>query len=56
MLGAKYVAILGLLVVGVVLVIQMTQGEVNALHWVGLIAVIIGLIAVALDIQKTRQE
>ena len=56
MLGAKYVAILGLLVVGVVLVVQMAQGEMNALHWVGLIAVVIGLIAVALDIQKTRQE
>ncbi len=33
-MGRLYVAILGLLVVGVILVIQMAQGEANALHWV----------------------
>jgi len=56
MLGSKYVAILALLVVGVILVIQMAQGEANALHWFGLGAIVIGLVAVAFDIQKARQE
>lgn len=56
MLGSKYIAILALLVVGVILVVQMAQGEANALHWFGLGAIVIGLVAVAFDIQKARQE
>jgi len=56
MLGAKYIAVLALLGVGVILVVQMSQGEANALHWFGLGAIVIGLIAVAFDIQKARQE
>jgi hypothetical protein len=56
MLGSKYVAILALLVVGVILVVQMAQGEANTLHWFGLGAIVIGLVAVAFDIQKARQE
>jgi hypothetical protein len=56
MLGSKYIAILALLGVGVILVVQMAQGEANALHWFGLGAIVIGLVAVAFDIQKTRQE
>lgn len=56
MLGRKYIALLGLLVVGVILVIQMAQGEANAWHWVGIGAVVVGLVAVAIDIQKVRQE
>jgi hypothetical protein len=55
MLGAKYVAILALLGVGVITVVQMAQGEANALHWFGLGAIVIGLVAVAIDIQKARQ-
>lgn len=56
MLGRKYIALLGLLVVGVIMVIQMAQGEANAWHWVGIGAVVVGLVAVAIDIQKVRQE
>jgi hypothetical protein len=54
-LGAKYISILALLGVGLIMVIQMVQGEANALHWFGLGAIVIGLIAVTIDIQKSRQ-
>ena len=55
MLGAKYISILALLGVGLIMVIQMVQGVANALHWFGLGAIVIGLIAVTIDIQKSRQ-
>lgn len=54
-MGRLYVAILGLLVVGVIVIIQIVQGETDWLHWVGLAAVAIGLAAVGAEIQKARR-
>jgi hydrogenase-4 membrane subunit HyfE len=56
MLGAKIIALLSLLVVGVIIVVQMTQGENNALHWFALGAILVGLVAVAMSKQKVRQD
>jgi uncharacterized protein (DUF983 family) len=55
-MGRLWVAILGLLVVGVILVVQMTQGENNWLHWFGLGAVVIGLASLGMEMQKARRE
>jgi hypothetical protein len=50
--GRLYVAILALLGVGVLLVVQMFQGESNWGHWIGLAAIAIGLAAVGVEAQK----
>jgi uncharacterized protein (DUF983 family) len=55
-MGRLWVAILGLLVVGIILIIQMTQGEADWLHWLGLGAVVIGLASLGMEMQKARRE
>ena len=55
-MGRLYVALLGLLVVGVILIVQIVQGEAGWLHWVGLAAIAIGLASIGVEIQKKRQE
>ncbi|MCF8531201.1 MAG: hypothetical protein K9G12_06210 [Candidatus Nanopelagicales bacterium] len=55
-MGRLWVAILGLLVVAVILIIQMAQGENNALHWIGIAAVAIGLASLGMEMQKARRE
>jgi hypothetical protein len=55
-MGRLYVAILGLLVIGVILIIQISQGESNPLHWVAVGAVVVGLAAVIGEAMKARRE
>ena len=54
--GRLYIAILGMLVVGVILVVQLAQGETGWLHWFGLGAVVIGLISLLFEMKKVRQR
>jgi membrane protein implicated in regulation of membrane protease activity len=55
-MGRLYIAIAGLIVVGIILVVQLAQGETGWLHWVGLAAVVIGLASIGVEMQKKRQE
>lgn len=55
-MGRLYVALLGLLVVGVIVVIQIAQGDTDWLQWVGLAFVVIGLVATVIEIKKKRQD
>ena len=55
-MGKKVVALIGILVVAVILIVQIAQGESNALHWIGLVAVAVALIATAVDMTKTRNS
>jgi hypothetical protein len=55
-MGRLYVALLGLLVVGIIVVIQMVQGETDWLHWVGLAAVAIGLASIGVEMQKNVRK
>jgi hypothetical protein len=55
-MGRLYVAILGLLVVGIVVVIQIAQGDSNTLHWVAVGAVVVGLAALVGEVMKARKE
>lgn len=55
MARSKLVALIGLLVVGVILIVQMAQGETNALHWIGLVAIAVALIATVVDIRKSSR-
>ena len=55
-MGKKVVALIGILVVAVILIVQIAQGESNALHWIGLVAVAVALVATAVDMTKTRNS
>lgn len=55
-MGRLYIAILGMLVVGIILIVQLAQGETGWLHWVGLGFVAIGLAALVVEMQKARRE
>lgn len=55
-MGRKWIALIGLVVVAVILIIQIAQGESNALHWIGLVAVAVALVATAVDMTKTRNS
>lgn len=55
-MGRLYIAVAGLIVVGIILVVQLAQGETGWLHWVGLAAVVIGLASIGVEMQKKRQE
>lgn len=55
MARSKLVALIGLLVVGVILIVQMAQGEANALHWIGLVAIAVALIATVVDMRKSSR-
>ena len=54
-MGRKWIALFGVVVVGVILIIQMTQGENNLLHWIGLAAIAIAFIATVVDVRKASQ-
>ena len=55
-MGRLYVAIFGLLVVGVIMVVQLAQGETGWLQWVGLALVVIGLVSLLIEMKKVRQR
>ena len=55
-MGRLYIALLGLLVVGIVVVIQIAQGDSNTLHWVAVGAVVVGLAALVGEVMKARKE
>lgn len=55
-MGRFYVAIFGLLVVGVIMVFQLAQGETGWLHWFGLGAVVIGLVSLLMEMRKVYQR
>ena len=54
-MGRKWIALFGVVVVGVILIIQMAQGENNLLHWIGLVAIAIAFIATVVDVRKASQ-
>ena len=51
-MGRKWIALIGMVVVGIILIAQMAQGETNALHWIGLAAIAVALVATAVDMRK----
>lgn len=55
-MGKKVIALIGILVVAVILIVQIAQGESNALHWIGLVAVAVALVATAVDLTRTRNS
>jgi hypothetical protein len=55
-MGRLYIALLGLLVVGIVVVIQIAQGDSNTLHWIAVGAVVVGLAALVGEIVRARKE
>ena len=54
-MGRKWIALIGMVVVGLILILQMAQGEANALHWIGLVAIAVALIATVVDIRKSSR-
>ena len=55
-MGLKWFALIGLVVVGVILIIQMTQGDMNYLHIIALLLVAVAAIATAVDMSRARQS
>ena len=48
----KWIALIGIVVVGCILIIQMAQGEANTLHWIGLGAIGVALVTTLVDLRK----
>lgn len=48
----KWIALIGIIVVGLILIIQMAQGAANTLHWIGLGAIGVALVATLVDLRK----
>lgn len=55
-MGRLYVAFFGLLIVGVILVVQLAQGDTGWLQWLGLGFIVIGLVSLLVEMKKVRQR
>ncbi len=54
--GMKLIALIGLIVVGVILIIQIGQGDTDYLHAIALLLVAVAAIATAVDMARSRRS
>ena len=55
-MGLKWIALIGLVVVGVILIVQIAQGDTNYLHGIALLLIAVAAIATAVDMSKSRRS